>query len=144
MRAIAGVGIAFVLAATVYGQSAPAGPSFDIADVHVRTLSSNPSPSMAGGVLRNGRYDLRNATMLDMIRVAYDVDPETVLGGPNWLEMNRYDIVAKAPIGTSPESVRTMLQTLLADRFKLVLKKETRPFDVYVLTVGNGGKPMMT
>src|SRR5690242_8370642 len=108
MRRAVAAGVVVLFAfVPAWGQSAPAGRAFDAADVHVRTQSSNPNPFMTGGVLRNGRYDLRNATMLDLIRAAYDVDPDTVLGGPNWLEMDRYDIIAKAPNSTSRDDVRT-------------------------------------
>jgi len=65
---------------------------------------------MSGGVLRNGRYDLRNATMVDLITTAYNVQPDVVLGGPTWLETRRFDIVAKAPDGTRQDALRTMLQ----------------------------------
>jgi uncharacterized protein (TIGR03435 family) len=97
---------------------------------------------MTGGVLRGGRYDLRRATMVDLIRIAYSVDPDTVLGGPNWLETDRFDVIAKAPPITSPEVVKQMLQALLADRFKLVLHKDMKPLPAFVLTLGKG-KPKL-
>ena len=66
---------------------------------------------MTGGVLRGGRYDLRNATMLDLIATAYSItDSDLVVGGPAWLERQRFDIAAKAPQETSPAAVRLMLQ----------------------------------
>ncbi len=78
--------------------------------------------------------------MLDLITVAYGVDAPTVLGGPNWLSRNRFDVIAKAPEGTSREKLQLMLQSLLADRFKLVLHKDTKPVPGYVLTVGGTPK----
>src|SRR5437773_7391726 len=120
MRAVAGIGFVAFLSSSVFGQSAKPTPTFELADVHLRAHTSNPTPFMTGGILRGGRYDLRNATMLDMIRLAYAVtDPDTILGGPNWLERDRFDVVAKAPEQTPPDTVRLMLQALLADRFKL-------------------------
>ncbi len=97
---------------------------------------------MSGGVLRGGRYDLRNATMVDLISMAYGVDGTVVLGGPNWLEIDRFDVVAKAPQTTSPDDVKLMLQGLLADRFKLALHKETKPQQGFALTAASG-KPRM-
>ena len=138
---VAGV-VVLLASLSIRAQPAAQAPAFDVADVHVRAPSSNPNPFMTGGVLRGGRYDLRNATMLDLIRTAYDVDPDTVLGGPNWLEMDRFDIIAKAPNTTSRDTVRTMLQSLLADRFKLSLRKDTKAMDTYALTVV-GAKPKM-
>jgi uncharacterized protein (TIGR03435 family) len=121
--------------------SAPA-PAFDIADVHAspRTLSANPF--MTGGVLRGTRYDLRNATMVDLIHTAWNIDADTVFGGPNWLETDRFDIVAKAPANTPAATLRLMLQALLADRFKLQVHNDTRPMPAFALTLGKG-KPKM-
>ena len=144
-RALGSVSVLALFSAAVFGQAAqtPATlANFDVADVHVRAHSTNPAPFMSGGVLRGGRYDLRNATMLNLISVAYGADPETVLGGPNWLDRNRFDIIAKAPASTPPATVELMLQSLLADRFKLVIHKDTKPVATYALTVGTG-KPKL-
>jgi uncharacterized protein (TIGR03435 family) len=88
--------------------------------------------------MRGGRYELRTATMLDLISVAYGVEGDNVLGGPSWLETDRFDLIAKATPSTSAETIRLMLQTLLADRFKLVIHNDTKPLPEYVLTVGKG------
>src|SRR5208283_4982934 len=122
---------------------AQTAPKFEVADVHPSGLAMNRYTLVSGGVLRGTRYDLRKATMLDMIRLAYGVDPDTVVGGPNWLEFDRFDIAAKAAAGSSPDAVRLMLQALLADRFKLVLKHETRPMPAFALSLGKA-KPKLT
>src|SRR5215469_16171262 len=127
-------------AGSLFAQKAP---RFAAADVHKSAASMNRYTLVSGGVLRGTRYDLRKATMLDMIRLAYNVDPDTVVGGPNWLEFDRFDIAAKAAAGSSPEQIRTMLQAVLADRFRLVLKHETRPMPAFALTIGKG-KPKLT
>jgi uncharacterized protein (TIGR03435 family) len=121
---------------------AAAGQTFIAADVHPSPHSTNPNRYMTGGVLRAGRYDLRNATMVELISTAWGIDAEKVLSGPNWLELDRFDIVAKAPPSTSPETLRMMLQALLADRFQLVIHKEDRPMPVYMLSLGKG-KPKL-
>jgi uncharacterized protein (TIGR03435 family) len=110
--------------------------AFQIADVHVSPYARNPI--MQGGVLRAGRYELRQATMLDLIKTAYGVDPETVVGGPSWLESDRFDVTATAPPDTSAETASLMLQELLTDRFKLVVHKDMKPMPRFVLTVGKG------
>jgi uncharacterized protein (TIGR03435 family) len=143
LRAFAGLLLASAWSVALVGQAPAPPPAFDLADVHVRGRTSNPTPFMSGGVLRGGRYDLRNATMLDMIQLAYDVsDSERILGGPNWLERDRFDIVAKASPATPRDQVNLMLQSLLADRFKLVVHQDVRPMSGYALTVGKG-KPKM-
>jgi uncharacterized protein (TIGR03435 family) len=144
MRAFALLVFIGLLLSTASGQLAlsVSTPAFETADVHASAHTTNPNPFMTGGVLRGGRYDLRRATMVDLIRIAYDVDPDTVLGGPNWLETDRFDIVAKVPPETSPETIKLMLQALLADRFKLALHKDTKPMPAFVLTLGKG-KPKL-
>ncbi len=126
----------------IAGLSAQTLPKFEAADVHRSDRAMNSYTFVSGGVLRGERYDLRKATMLDLIRIAYNVDPEMVVGGPNWLEFDRFDIAAKAPASSSPEQVRLMLQSLLADRFRLTVHKEMRPMPAFVLAAGRT-KPKM-
>ena len=78
--------------------------------------------------------------MVDLIKTAYGVDEDNqVLGGPSWLATNRFNIIAKAPAATPPETLQKMLQTLLADRFKLVVHNDKKSLPVYALTVGKNG-----
>jgi uncharacterized protein (TIGR03435 family) len=93
-------------------------------------------------IVRDGRYELRNATMVDLIRTAHTVDADKVLGGPNWLEFDRFDVIAKVPSKTSQETLKSMLQALLADRFKLVVHNDTKPILGFVLTLGKS-KPKL-
>jgi uncharacterized protein (TIGR03435 family) len=145
-RAIAGLAL---LSAAGFAQTPAAKPTFQIADVHVITRRAQNSgigiPAMSrveDGVLRAGRYEIRRATMLSLIRIAYGVDADTIVGGPAWLETDRFEVIAKAPPGTSPDTAKLMLQALLADRFKLVVHKDTRPIQGFVLSVGKG-KPKL-
>jgi uncharacterized protein (TIGR03435 family) len=85
---------------------------------------------------------VKNATMVDMISRAYGVDADKVFGGPNWLEYDRFDVIAKMPPKTSAATAKLMLQALLADRFKLVVRQDTQPLPAHALTVGKA-KPKM-
>jgi uncharacterized protein (TIGR03435 family) len=127
--ATAGIVVSFPALA----QYTAAPPRFDITEVHRSAGATNPQTYRSGGFLRSGRYDLRKATMMDLIRLAYEVEPDAVIGGPDWLEFDRFDIAAKAPPSTSPQEVRLMLQSLLAERFKLVLHKDVRPVPAFAL-----------
>jgi uncharacterized protein (TIGR03435 family) len=109
-------------------------PVFEVADVHASAPSADST--MHGGFIRGVRYELRNATMVDLIGTAWGVGHEKVVGGPSWLDSDRFDVIAKGPAGTTPESLRLMLQTLLAERFMLAVHRDTRPFPEYVLTAG--------
>ncbi len=115
-------------------------PAFDAAEVGI----SRPKPlrHMRGGDLRDGRLTIREATMVDLIRTAWAIDAEKVVGGPSWLAIDRFDITAKAPANTPPEIVRLMLQNLLAERFALKTHSGTAPLSAYVLSAGKG-KPKL-
>ena len=103
-----------------------------VADVHVSARTINPA--MRGGLMSGGRYELRTATMVDLIRVAYGVDAANVVGGPAWLDTDRFDVIAKAPSDATPEAQQLMLRSLLADRFKLAVHKDTKALTGYALT----------
>ncbi len=74
--------------------------------------------------------------MLDLIAAAYGWEPEKIVGGPNWLEMEYFDVTAKLPGETSVDDRKLMLQRLLEDRFKLVVHQDTKPVPGYVLIAG--------
>lgn len=116
-------------------------PKFDIADVHVSTTPRWFAQNN-GGTFRDGRYVNRDATLLNLIEAAYGVKEDTVAGGPGWLDTDIYDVIAKAPGGTTPAAVKLMLQALLAERFGLVVRNEKAPLPRYVLTVGKGGSKL--
>ncbi len=117
-----GVSAVALLSSPVLGQTAAPRAAFDVTSVQV---STRPNPGMRGGILRGDRYEVRNATMVDLIRTAYNVQPERISGGPSWLEWNRWDIAAVAPEGTPPPRLQEMLKTLLADRFKLQVREDS-------------------
>src|SRR5580693_4586904 len=94
------------LSGTAWGQTAEPGAKFELADVHASATSTNPdSYDMSGGLMRGGLYYLKRATMLDLIRTAYGVDPQKVIGGPSWLDVNRFELRAKVPEGTTAAAV---------------------------------------
>src|SRR5580658_5082713 len=116
------------------GQSAPTATqwAFETAEVH----RSAPATRERGGFLPEG-FECRGVTMLKLIATAYSVNTDLVLGGPDWLGSDRFDIAAKAPRGlASPAALLGMLQALLADRFGLAVHDERRDMPVYLLAVG--------
>ena len=122
------------LCATSLAQSPAPAPKFDLTEVH-------PSPHvtfpfMDGGNLHGDRYVLRQASMADLISTAYHTDITNVQGGPSWLEMERFDIQAKATHGTSVDDLRLMLRSLLADRFHLVVHNGTASMPAFILGPG--------
>jgi uncharacterized protein (TIGR03435 family) len=137
MKKIASLGLLAMVSA--FAQQS----KFDLADVHVsptaRTFAQN-----FGGVIRDGKYVNRDATMLQLIEAAYGVSEDAIAGGPGWLNSDLFDVVAKIPDGTTPAAANLMLQALLADRFKLVIHSGTHPVPRYVLSVGKGGSKLKT
>lgn len=123
---------------TAYGQ--PAKLSFDVADVQIaKDATQGPS----GDFLPGGRVQLRNVTMKQMITAAYKLQQDMVEEGPAWLDSDRFDIVAKADPKSSIDTLRLMLQTLLAERFKLAVHPDKKVAPVYALVMGKGG-PKLT
>jgi uncharacterized protein (TIGR03435 family) len=137
MRAFANFALAAFVATS--SQSVESRPSFEVADVHASARTGNNAFRFS---FRRGRYEVQNATMLDLIRTAYSMDADKVIGGPSWLEYDRYDIVGKAPTDTSAAMQKLMLQSLLAERFKLVVHNDTQPTGGFVLALGRG-KPKL-
>ena len=141
MRVAPAAGLVVLLCVPLTGQSTPT-VRFEVADVHPSVPSENgPAAnfSVRIGVPRNGRYEIRRATMVDLIRTAYGVEADKVVGGPHWLEMDRFDVVAKVSPSASRETVMPMLQTLLGERFGLVISQEMKPVAANVL-VRSGGE----
>jgi uncharacterized protein (TIGR03435 family) len=122
-------------------QLAPAAMAFTAADIH-------PSPLSYGGSyfhtapFTGDRFVVHQATPLNLIMAAYHVEADAVTGGPPGLEFDRYEIVAKTPPGTTEKDTALMLQSLLADRFKLSVRLETKPLPAFVLKAGSGAAKM--
>src|SRR5262245_59968264 len=141
-RVFAGIALATLLSGATFGQSSQPRSTFEIVDVHASPRITNTVLDRLGPKLdfrtslRGERYEVRNATMVDLIRTAYDVEGDQVVGGPNWLEFHRFDVTALVPPDTPEATLKLMLQSLLADRFQLVVHNDTKPIPRFVLSVG--------
>jgi uncharacterized protein (TIGR03435 family) len=134
---------AAVLAIATAGASSPsraqapaAQPAFDVASVKPNASgdwrkSIGPAPG--------GRFLATNQTLRDLLPFAYGLPQMAagirIVGGPSWIDADRFDIVAKADGTPSPEQLGGMLRTLLADRFKLSAYRETREMPIYTLVM---------
>jgi uncharacterized protein (TIGR03435 family) len=114
---------------------------FEIADVHVSATAHSFAQNF-GGVLREGKYVNRDATMLNLIEAAYGVTEDAISGGPGWVNSELFDVIAKVPGGTTPAAANLMLRALLAERFNLAVRNDTSPVPRYVLSVGKGGSKL--
>ena len=139
------IGLAVLLSGAAFGQagitaSETPAPAFEAADVHVSPKVR--VPSMAAGGLRGTRYLVRQATLVDLISLAYGIDNDKILGGPNWLDLDRFDVSARAPAGSTPEQAKLMMQTLLAQRFSLKVHNDSKELPGFVLSAGSGKTKM--
>jgi len=123
-----------VVAGLARAQSADALAEFEVASVK----PNNTDERMDYGV-RGDRLFGRNMPAIGWIEIAYKFR-ELQIVGPAWISQEKFDIEAKA--GNSGREMRPMLQSLLADRFKLTVHRETRESPVYSLVVGRGGIKM--
>jgi uncharacterized protein (TIGR03435 family) len=110
------------------------GQQFDVADIRV---NNSGQAGIQGGILPGGQVSVRNIPMKNLIAQAYKA--ADVAGGPTWLDSERFDIIAKAAPSTSEDTLRVMLQTLLAERFKLAIHREQRTKAVFALVAAKGG-----
>ena len=117
-------------------------PEFDVASIRI----APPQPagrtstrmSVNTTTTEAGRLRYSNVSLKEIVGQAYRV-PQYQISGADPLGFARFDIDAVLPAGASGEQVPPMLQSLLADRFKLALHHETKELLVYALIVGKNG-----
>lgn len=105
-------------------------PTFEVASIK-RNNSGDGFTTRGGGP--GGRVNYVNVPVRQIIIAAYQLQPFQIIGGPSWITADRFDVIAKAPDGSTPEQTNLMLRSLLADRFKLKVHTETREMPVYSL-----------
>jgi len=127
--------VALILGAPQLWAQAPGEPrSFEAAVVNRSTGGVGFRMSGGPGTSDPGQITYSNVTLVDLILDAYDVRPYQIKG-PSWLDSDRFDITAKVPSGTTREDAREMMRTLLAERFKLAVHRETLEGRNYSLVV---------
>jgi uncharacterized protein (TIGR03435 family) len=87
------------------------------------------------------RFFAPNFSVRALIAAAYGLSPPVIVGGPGWLDADRYDIAAVTPGDVRPnlDEQMAMLRKLLIERCKLTFHREEREFSVYALTVNRNG-----
>jgi uncharacterized protein (TIGR03435 family) len=120
-------------------------PQFDVVSIRRNTAEGNANIGDQPG----GRFVASHIALRRVIQFAYR-DNQQFIGGPDWLDTDRWDIEAKAPEGTvsqrsspfnvaAPDTLALMVQSLLEDRFGLKAHQETRQLPLYELVVAKGG-----
>jgi len=116
----------------IYAQS-DARPAFQAA-----SIKRNTGERSLGRIIRplpGGSLRTENAPVVTLVQNAYGLQAFQVLGGPEWINTDGYDIEAKPDAPVERAQMWKMVQTLLADRFQLAVHRESRDVPGYALTV---------
>ena len=125
-----------IAACGLFGQS-DVRPAFQAASIKPNT-ELRPR-GMGVRMNPGGRLTTQNAPVRLLIQNAYSLQAFQIVGGPAWIDSDGYDIEAKPEGSANRAQVMLMLQTLLAERFKLAVHRETRELPVYALTAQKDG-----
>jgi uncharacterized protein (TIGR03435 family) len=118
-------------------QAGPAKPpAFEAASVK-QNRSGDWRRAM--GPAPGGRFTATNVPARDLIAYAYGISQDSVsfriVGGPKWIDEDRFDINAVVTGAWTPAQMREMMRTLMADRFRLSAHADTREMPTYTLAV---------
>jgi uncharacterized protein (TIGR03435 family) len=125
-----------------FSQAPPAPLAFEVASIKPAG-PIDPAMMMSGqariGMKVDGaRVDIGSTSLTNLIGTAYGVKPYQITG-PDWISGERFDIMAKIPEGAGKDKVPEMLQSLLAERFKLTVHRVQKESQIYALVVGKNG-----
>lgn len=121
--------------------AAEANPVFEVATIK----PSKPDEQGKGFMVRGRRFSTFNTNLGDLMTFSYGLHPRQIVGGPPWLESDKYDISAEPDGEGQPNDKqwKMMMQKLIADRFKLTFHHDQKELSVYALVVGKNG-PKLT
>lgn len=106
-------------------------PMFSVASIRPRT-GPNPT-SVMGGAATPGVFNRENITVLSLLMFSNDMLAFQVLGGPDWIRSQRFDVRARMDPATTAAQTQLMVQSLLEDRFQLKARRESRDMGGLVL-----------
>jgi len=142
MRILSGTLILLFATQLAIPQPAPTPPRFDVASVKISPPIGGQN-TFRGTKLDPGRARYANLPLTAILVAAFDVNADRIAGLPNEFRYPlAFSIEATYPPDTSKMQIAQMLQTLLAERFGLVVHHETRPTPVYALVVAKNGSKL--
>ena len=120
---------------------ANANPSFEVATIK----PSKPDDQRKAFIVQGNRFQIINQPLVQILCFAYDVQAKQLIGLPPWAETDKYDIDAKPDGEGAPSGKqwKTMIQKMVAERYKLTFHPDKKELSVYVLSVAKGG-PKLT
>jgi len=136
----------FVLIATAASFAQPAPRlAFEAASIKPSNAPRGPQGQMFEGEdvrTSPGNLTMENVTVASCLKWAYKIQ-DTQIAGPDWIRHDRFTIAAKAASPAVDSQLRAMLQTLLAERFKVALHRDSKTIAGYSLVVAKNG-PKLT
>jgi uncharacterized protein (TIGR03435 family) len=109
-------------------------PTFEVASVRQNTSTGPQSQFRVKPDVAITNYRLQF-----LIPYAFHIPVYALAGAPAWLDINKYDIIARAPEGSSEDQIRLMLQQLLVERFKFQFHREHKDLAGYALVLAKDG-----
>ena len=137
--------------ASAQGAAPTVAPSAPLPSFEVASIKPNRSGDTIGGALMPPeRYTATNLPIKGLIEFAYNVQDFQLSGGPSWITSERYDVDAKVDDSRAGElrklsfwrrrdQMRLMVQSLLTDRFSLLLSHKTEILPIYALVIAKTG-----
>jgi uncharacterized protein (TIGR03435 family) len=121
--------------------AANADPSFEVATIK----PSQPDRPGRAFLWRGNQFTTVNTTLMALITFAYGMQQKQVIGGPDWIDSDKFDLEGKPDTPGTPSSaqLRLMVRKLLEDRFQLKFRNDKRELPAYLLVVAKAG-PKMT
>jgi uncharacterized protein (TIGR03435 family) len=122
--------------------AADASPSFEVATIK----PSKPDTPGKGIAVRGRQFSTLNTSLGDLLSFAYGLHARQITGGPAWLETEKYDLSGQPDGDGQPNEKqwKTMIQKLLADRFKLTFHRDKKDLAVYAIVVDKAGQKLTT
>jgi uncharacterized protein (TIGR03435 family) len=123
--------------ALAHGQTPAGEPRFESGAIRLHTETGRAQAARRR--IDPGRIEILGASLPQLIRTAYRLEPYQNIAGPDWIKRSYYDVFGKLGEDASRAQIPEMLQALLADQLKLVVRRETQLEPVCRLTVGKNG-----
>jgi len=120
--------------------AADADPVFEVA-----TIKPSQNVSVSLKLSPSGLFESGGTTLAALIKFAYDLHPSQIVGGPSWLQTEKYDVTGKPDKPGRPgiEQLKAMIRKLLADRFQLTSHHEKSELPVYAIRVAKSGAKLI-
>ena len=142
---LAAVG-AITVVAPLFAQSVQRPPAGGALRFEVASIKRNTGSAQKAFVLQRflpgGGFEGLNVTLGSVIRVAYGLQDFQMVGGPKWVNTDRFDIQVRGPQGATESEAPRRLQSLLAERFALKAHTETRNHPIYALVLARADRSL--